>query len=220
MREWNALRNYPEGPERLVGDRTIGDRILASYRGKDFFDGPRSCGYGGLKEDGRWEKVACDMVEDYEPKRVIQLGCEKGFLLHYLQMMSIEVVGVESSSYARRHSTVPIIPTFPQDAYQNPFDLALALGVVYTLNLPQAMELIRAIERMAHKAFITLAAYETKEDYWLFKQWSLLGTTILKKDEWREVLNHCGYTGDYWFVSADTLKLREPVDYHSLTQGV
>ena len=210
MREWNALRSYPQPESRVVGERTIRDRILASYRGRDFFDGPRSSGYGGLKDDGRWEKVAYDLREDYaleKGSRVIQLGSEKGFLLSMLKMMEIEVVGVEASSYARRHSKVPVLPNYPPES--PPFDLCLALGVVYTLNLGDAMNLIRSIERVAHKSFITLGAYDTEEDLRLFRKWTLLGTTILKQDEWREVLNHCGFTGDYWFVTAESLKLRE-----------
>lgn len=203
MREWNLLRSYPQPEERIVGKRTIRDRIIASYRGMDFFDGPRSCGYGGLVYDGRWADVAADVCNDYKPRRVVELNCEKGFLLRELKKLGIEVLGVEQSSYARSHNITPVIPNLPEGE----FDLCIARGLVYTLPLDQAMNLIRKIERLAHKAFITLAAYETKDDYWLLRNWSLLGCTILKKDEWREVLNHCGYTGDYWFVTAQSLRL-------------
>ena len=58
------------------------------------------------------------------------------------------------------------------------------------------------------KSFINLASYEDKSDFWLFKQWSLLGTTILKKEEWKEVLKHCNYSGDYYFTNAKSLNLK------------
>ena len=51
------------------------------------------------------------------------------------------------------------------------------------------------------------ASYKTKRDYWLFKQWSLLGTTILLEKEWIEILKHCKYKGDYYFTNAENLNL-------------
>ena len=208
MREFNLLTKYQQPEERVIPERTIEDRILASYRGMDFFDGARSCGYGGMIFDRRWEPVAKDIVRRYEPRRVIQFQCEKAFLLEELFRLGVEVVGVDSSSYARRHAYdhLKIVPALPPVG--DPFDLALGLGVVYTLPLDQAMNCIRTLEKVAHKAFITLASYETDEDLSLFRRWTLLGTTILKKEEWIEVLKHCGYTGDYWFVNAKTLRLR------------
>ena len=56
-------------------------------------------------------------------------------------------------------------------------------------------------------SFITLASYSTDEDYWLFKDWTVIGTTILRKEEWLEVLKYSGYTGDYFFTNAKTLNL-------------
>ncbi len=209
MRQWNALRSYPQPEERVVGERTIEDRILASYRGRDFFDGPRSCGYGGMHYDGRWREVAGDIISDYNPQYIIELQCEKAFLLYELKKLGMNVCGVESSSYARRTAKIEIVSAPPPGIT---YDLCIAKGVVYTLPLDQAMNMIRGIEKLAHKAFITLAAYETEKDLNLFRRWTLLGTTILKKDEWREVLKHCGYTGDYWFVTAESLRLRENTD--------
>lgn len=219
MREFNALRSYPQPSARRVGSRTIHHRIIASYRGREFFDGERDYGYGGLKYDKRWQVVAEDLRNDYAlvaGSRVLQFGCEKGFLLAELQKNGIEIVGVESSSYARHHALpemkphiLPSLPLRHDKEYTLPFDLVIAIGTVYSLNLGDAMEMLRRIEAIGFNAFITLASYDTEEDLRLFKKWSLLGTTILRKDEWREVMNHAGYTGDYWFVSAETLKLRE-----------
>ena len=94
--------------------------------------------------------------------------------------------------------------------YKNKFfDLTLAIGVVYSLNLTDAIECIKEINRVSKKSFINLASYKNKNDYWLFKKWSLLGTTILKEKEWEEVLNHCKYSGDYYFTNATNLNLIE-----------
>ena len=213
MREFNLLCKYPQPQERIIPNRTIEDRILAAYRGVDFFDGARSSGYGGMRYEKRnWQITAEFIKEIYHPRRVIQFGCEKGFLLGELAELGIEVVGVDSSSYARSHAPafVKILPGLPTDQLANPFDLALALGLVYTSNLGDAMSCIRMVEKVAHKAFITLMAADSLEEERLLRKWTLLGTTILNKADWVEVLKHSGYTGDYWFITADYLRLREP----------
>jgi len=57
LRRLNALEGYPEAKTpRVVGPvlRTIRQPFLATYRGKEFYDGDRNCGYGGYSYDGRW----------------------------------------------------------------------------------------------------------------------------------------------------------------------
>ena len=69
MREFDALSNYPEPAQpRVVHPkiRTIHNRIVASYRGKEFYDGDRNDGYGGFKYDGRWAPIAKNMMEQYK----------------------------------------------------------------------------------------------------------------------------------------------------------
>src|SRR6185295_18022159 len=92
MREVNLLDEMPQPESRVVGSRTIEHRIIASYRGREFFDGDRNCGYGGYVDDGRWGPVAERMIEYYKLKegdRVVQINCEKGFLLAEFQARRI-----------------------------------------------------------------------------------------------------------------------------------
>ena len=67
MREFNALKDYPQPKERYVGAniRTIKNRIIASYLDKEYYDGDRKNGYGGFKYDGRWKKIADFMCREY-----------------------------------------------------------------------------------------------------------------------------------------------------------
>jgi protein-L-isoaspartate(D-aspartate) O-methyltransferase len=170
-----------------------------------------------MKYDGRWAKVAQAMISEYGLTKhsiVLQINCEKGYLLADLsvQVPGMKIVGIEPSSYARNHAPdahtrSSILPSWKFDV--EAFDLVIALGVVYTFNLPDAIQCLRKIDRLGHRSFITLAAYETEEDLRLFRAWTLLGTTILKKDEWIEVMKHAGYSSDYSFVTAETLRLRE-----------
>jgi hypothetical protein len=218
LREFNLLTHQPI--KREVGHRTIKHRILASERGRDFYDGDRNCGYGGFKYDGRWKPIAERICQEYglgETSSVLQIGCEKGFLLHDLLSLYplMRIRGTEVSQYARNHGMqdirlgIRLAPYTDIPFHFKDFDLVIAFGVVYTLNLTDAIKCLREIERVGKRAFITLATYATDEDYKLMRSWSLLGTLLLKRDEWIEVMTHSGYTGDYQFVDAKSLNLCE-----------
>lgn len=226
MREFDALRGYPEPKEpRIVHPtiRTIQNRINASYRGREFYDGNRNNGYGGLKYDGRWAPIAKYMLEEYslnDQSSILQIGSDKGFLLHeFLQLCpTIKVRGIEISEYAI-DSTMSSVRPFVQKASFTElpfacgeFDFVIAIGPVYTLNLGDAITCLKEIRRVGKgKSFITLGAYETEEDLRLFRYWTLLGCTVLSKKDWVEVLNHAGYTGDYKFNTAQSLNLIERI---------
>ena len=90
----------------------------------------------------------------------------------------------------------------------NEFDFIIAIGVVYPLNLIDAITCLKEIQRVAKgNSFINLASYTNQENYWLFKNWTLIGTLILLETEWIEVMRHANYTGDYNFVNAESLNL-------------
>ena len=105
--EFNLLEGYPEPKSvRKVSKnlRTIKQRIVASRRDFDFFDGERNYGYGGFSYDGRWKPIAERIVNNYFEKsggNFLQLNCEKGFLLHDIKELNknINVYGIETSKY-------------------------------------------------------------------------------------------------------------------------
>ncbi|MBI4063321.1 MAG: class I SAM-dependent methyltransferase [Elusimicrobia bacterium] len=222
MRNFDALKDYPQPKAlRIVGPnlRTICHRIIATYRGEEFYDGDRNCGYGGFRYDGRWLPIAKNMGREYNlgnQSAVLQIGCEKGFLLHdFLELWPrMKVRGTDLSSYAIEHAMPPVKPHIQQAPYidlpfkNGEFDFVVAIGVVYSLNLTDAIRSLKEIQRVGKgKSFITLASYQTEEDLRLFRYWTLLGTTVLTENEWVEVLNHAGYTGDYKFTNAESLNL-------------
>lgn len=208
MREFDLI---PAFKTTRIANRTIHNKIVASYRNKEFFDGLRANGYGGMKYDGRWKPIAERICKEYQLNGlswVLQIQCEKAYLLHELKKLHPEmrVRGTETSLYCRQYAILRkcIVP-FDFPARQ--FHFIIAMGI-YTLNLPDLIQRLKQIQRIGiGKSFVTLASYERPEDMDLFKRWSLLGTTILKKSEWIQVLEHCGYTGDYSFVNAKTLNL-------------
>ena len=224
MIEFNALRCYPQPKEpRYVGPniRTIKNRIAASYRDERYYDGDRNDGYGGFKYDGRWKKIVESMCEDYElteRSALLQVGCEKGFLLHDFKerFPSMKIRGTDISDYAISHAMPSIKPYIEKSDFtklpfeDREFDFVIAIGVVYTLTLRDAISCLREIQRVGKgKSFITLGAYRDERGKRLFNYWTLLGATILHVDEWVEVLKEAGYTGDYSFTTADYLNLAE-----------
>ena len=226
MREFDALKDYPEPKElRLVHPkiRTIHNRIIASYRGKEFYDGDRNNGYGGLEYDGRWAPIAKNMLKEYSlgsQPAILQIGSDKGFLLHdFLQLCpTAKVRGTEISDYAIDNTMPSVKPFVRKTSFielpfaDGEFDFVVAIGPVYSLNLPDAIKCLKEIQRVGKgKSFITLGAYETEEDLRLFRYWTLLGCTVLSKQDWVEVLRHAGYTGDYKFNTAQSLNLIEKV---------
>ena len=191
MREFNPLVGYPEPKQpRVVGPdvRTVENRIIAAYRGEEYYDGDRNNGYGGFKYDGRWAPIARNMYDEYglEPtSAVLQVGCEKGFLLHDFidQYPRMKVCGTDISEYAVANS-------------------------MERVNLADAIQALKEIERVSKgSSFVTLAAYRTEDEKKLFEWWTVLGATLLHEDEWVKVMEHAGYTGDYKFTTSRSLKL-------------
>ena len=95
--------------------------------------------------------------------------------------------------------------------HDHEFDIVIAIGVVYTMTLRDCISCLKEIQRVGNgKSFITMGSYYDEESKRLFKDyWSLLGSTVLHVDEWIYVLKEAGYTGDYTFVTSDTLNLVE-----------
>ena len=57
------------------------------------------------------------------------------------------------------------------------------------------------------KSFITLATYKTEEEFFLFRDWTLLGVLMFKREEWIEILRHVNYRGFYYFTDSNSLNL-------------
>ena len=222
MPEVNILNDYPQPTApRFVGRdmRTISHRIAAIKRDRNFFDGDRNLGYGGFKYDGRWVPIAERIIKHYKlesSSRLLHLNCEKGFLINDLKNIrpSLQVAGTETSDYAIAHAmkeikdTITKISSIKLPFPNNSFNLVIGLSYVYIHSLKGAIQALKEITRVSTgDAFITLATYETEEDYFLFKDWTLLGILLLKKEEWITVMEHAGYVGDYSFIGARSLNL-------------
>ena len=223
MKKVNLLESHPNPKnKRYVSEnlRTIKHRIVASYRGKEFYDGKRIYGMGGFEYDGRWKLIANKICKKYKlgnKSSFLELSCKKGFLLHDLKNIApkMKILGLETSEYAINKSIKDVrskikkINSYTKLNYKkNSFDFVMALGVVYEYDLSSAILVLKEIQRVSKgNSFVTLGSYKNEKEYKQLKQWTLLGTILLKETEWKQVLKHVKYTGDYYFVNAKELNL-------------
>jgi 2-polyprenyl-3-methyl-5-hydroxy-6-metoxy-1,4-benzoquinol methylase len=218
MREFDPIPESPATPRKA--DKTIANKILASYRDREFYDGSRENGYGGYKDDGRWGPVADHLIKVYgltEESSVLQINCHKGFLVKEFNKRGIYVRGTEVSRYAiscipsECNGLIRYAPFTDQPFSDEEFDLVLAMSPVYAGNVGDAITVLKEVERLKKRggsSFVTLGTYENQTDYWLLRKWYTLGSLLLTKDEWRELMTHAGYSGDYRFDTACYLKLQ------------
>lgn len=216
MTEINLLKNYPKTKRDLKKrseNRTEEDRLIARKFDKDFFDGDRKHGYGGFFYNPiYWRKVVEDICIHYKLRgneSILDVGCGKGFMLNDFINFSknFSVKGIDISTYAINHA-MPEIKKFLSvgnakklNFDNNSFDLVISINTIHNLEGEELNSAIKEIERVskAHK-FIIVDAYKNDKEKKDLNDWNLTAKTILHTDEWVNLFNKCGYTGDYyWF---------------------
>ena len=214
---------YPHSKTKRIIDkgsvRNINNRITAWKLDQDYYDGARENGYGGFTYDGRWKKIIPRIIKRYgltSSSAVLDVGCKKGFFLHDINLLlpGIKLRGVENHPYPLTKG-MPSVKEFMLEApYEKlpfadgEFDFVMAFAAIYMLNLRGVMDALKEIQRVGKgKSYVTLGAYRTEEERYLFLDWTLIGATVLHVDEWKEVFKETGYTGDYYFTTASSLGL-------------
>ena len=84
-------------------------------------------------------------------------------------------------------------------------DFVIAFNSLYMQNLGDVIKSLKEIERVSKKSFIVLASGENDEERNKFYKWTLIGTSILLKREWKTLFKKIGFKGDYYFSSAKSL---------------
>jgi len=214
-KEIDLLRNYPRtkrDPSARGATKTPEDQALAREFGRDFFDGDRRVGYGGFKYDRRfWMSVVPDFMAQYPGvESILDVGCAKGFMIHDFKATHpwLDVRGVDISEYAIANCIDGVkrwVSVGSADQLQYPtdeFDLVISINTIHNLPLDRCEIALREIERVKRKyAYVTVDAYRNDEEKQRMMDWNLTAQTILHVDEWRELFDRVGYTGDYgWFI--------------------
>ncbi len=219
--EINMLRNYPKS-KRPIKERaqtvTEEDRRIARQFGREYFDGPRTQGYGGYSYNPRfWTPVVPDFVEHYNlgPRSsMLDVGCGKGFMLHDFKaaLPDLTVAGIDISAYAIGQAMDDVKPFLRvADARKLPFkdgafDLVIAVNTIHNLNREDCIMALREIERVKRKhAFITVDAWRNEQEHEAMMMWNLTAQTYMHVDDWKRLFAEAGYTGDYyWFIAEST----------------
>jgi len=209
-------------PKRLIltNKRKIINKIIAWERGKEYYDGKRINGFGGLKYDGRWKKILIKFIKRYNLKKgskVLDIGCKKGFILKDLKDLvpGIKVYGIEDHDYPLKKCLPEIKKNLIKSNYyslpfkNNYFDAVFAFHCIYRANFGDTLTTIKEIMRTSKgNSYITLGAYFDDEGKNLFDKWGILSTTHLNVKDWKKVLKYINYKGDYSFTTPESLGLK------------
>lgn len=215
--EIDLLAAYPRtrrDVESRAAGKTTEDRRIARRFDREFFDGDRRTGYGGLHYDPRfWEPVIPAFRERWHlsgASSVLDAGCAKGFMLYDLSHMipGITVAGIDISEYAIEHAKEEVRPFLQvADVRDMPFedksfDVVISITTVHNLERAGVKQALREIERIQRRgSFVTVDAYRNYEERRRMEAWNLTARTVLHVEEWKALFDEAGYTGDYyWFM--------------------
>jgi SAM-dependent methyltransferase len=197
---------------RMVDDKMHCMEVAKQY-GKDYWDGDRRYGYGGYKYiPGRWIPVAEQLIKAYNltsNSKVLDMGCGKGYLMHEIKLLipDINIIGIDSSSYALEHAKDEIKPFLFKHKVEknliykdNEFDLVISLGTFHNLRLPDLRVALIEMERVGKCGYLMLESYRNENELFNLQCWALTAESFFDKDEWIWLYKHFGYTGDYEFI--------------------
>jgi SAM-dependent methyltransferase len=185
---------------------------LARQWGRDYWDGDRRTGYGGMRYDGRWRVVADTIARHYQLKsgdRVLDVGCGKGFLLYDLTQAvpGVEVCGLDISDYAIEHAKEEVRP-FLRVGHANAlpypdasFDLVLSINTLHNLHCFDLEKALQEIQRVGKRhRYVCVESYRNEEEKVNLLYWQLTCECFYTPEEWTWWFERCGYTGDWSFI--------------------
>ncbi len=215
--EIDLLIKYPKAKRDIKKrgtKKTEEDRRIAREFGKEFFDGNRKNGYGGFNYNPRFWQPVIPTFQKYleltSESSVLDVGCAKGFMIHDMNKLipGITVKGIDISNYAIENviesmkDNVMVADARDLPFRDNSFDVVISITTVHNLDRDDCIRSLREIERVSRrKSFVTVDAYRNEDERTAMLAWNLTAKTILKDEEWIELFNEAGYTGDYyWFM--------------------
>ncbi len=184
---------------------------LAKQFARDYWDGDRKVGYGGMRYDGRWRVVADAMAKHYGLKagdKILDVGCGKGILLYdFTQAVpGIEVCGLDISSYAIENAKEEVKPFLQVGhAKQLPFadqsfDLVISINTLHNLHCYDLDSALRELERVGKKKYLVVESYRNEEEKANLLYWQLTCEAFCTPEEWAWWFKQTRYTGDYSYI--------------------
>jgi len=141
---------------------------------------------------------------------ILDVGCGKGFMMKDFKdvLPSSKVFGVDISEYCYKHALPEVKSNFKIASCENlpfadkSFDLVVSIATVHNLDLRGVKQSLKEIMRVSRgSAFIKVNGYRTEEEKLKLHDWNLVAKTILHVDDWLDLFDEVGYSGDYSFFS-------------------
>lgn len=197
----------------------VNQRLVAWELDQRYYDGSRENGYGGFVNDGRWNVLASKLIDRFsipETGTIVDLGCKKGFILKAFKdlMPKAKLIGIENHPYPvesaeesiKEHLRVSNLYEIP--CADNSVDFLIAFSSIYMQTLGEVVKTLREIMRVSNgRSYITVGAYRNLAEREAFLNWTLIGTTVLSTDDWKEVFSYAGYTGSVFYTTPAALGL-------------
>jgi SAM-dependent methyltransferase len=208
----STKRNYVQ---RVVEHDKAECAEVAIQFGKDYWDGDRKYGYGGMCYDGRWRPVAGAIAKHYglkESDKILDLGCGKGFLLYeFTQLVpGVDVAGVDISRYAIENCKEEVRPYLQVGnatdlPYANhSFDFVVSITTLHNLFNYDLRKALQEIQRVGKKhKYIVVESYRNERQKANLLYWQLTCRSFYMPKEWEWFFQESGYTGDYGFITFD-----------------
>tara|TARA_B100000963_G_C22636729_1_gene678004 strand:+ start:5738 stop:6409 length:672 start_codon:yes stop_codon:yes gene_type:complete len=204
-RDYLARVNDKEYPKYRAAE-------LAKKYDFDYWDGDRRINYGGYKYiEGRWEKVAQEMIKHYnlkEDAKILDIGCGKGFLLFDFKkcLPQAEIYGIDKSSYAIENSKQEIKNRLViGDATKlpwpdNSFDFVYSIMSLHCLEAYDLIEALKEMQRVGkdHK-YLCVESYRNEKEKANLLYWQVTCEAFNNPKEWKWWFDLSGYDGDYSF---------------------
>ena len=213
----NYVTSLHEATNREYVNRMVDDKVNCMLKAKeyeaDYWDGDRRINYGGYRYiEGRWEKVAREMIDHYslpENPKILDVGCGKGFLLFdFLKVMpESEIFGIDISEYAIQNSKEEIRENLQVGNAtnlpwpDNYFDLVFSINTFHNLHNYELEPALREFERVGkNNKYICVESYRTEEEKVNLLYWQVTCEAFCTPEEWEWWFKQTGYTGDYSFI--------------------
>ena len=211
----NLVTPLHESTKRDYVARLMDDKIACMRKAReferDYWDGERRFGYGGYKYDGRWKKVANELIAEYcltNSSSVLDIGCGKGHLLYEMQkeLPGLKLFGMDRSLYALNNMPPGLKATTQYGKCQfgipfdRRFDLIVSLGTLHNLTLSELWRTLPEIQAKADHAYIMVESFRDEAEWFNLCAWCLTAESLMRPDDWTFLYDKCGYKGDYEFI--------------------
>ena len=204
-RDYLGRVNDPEFPKAKAAG-------VAKQWDKDYWDGDRRTGYGGMKYDGRWRKVADAMAKHYQLKagqKVLDVGCGKGFLIYDLMesVPGLEVTGLDVSGYAKKNAK-PEVQNRIHEGHakklpfqDREFDLVISINTLHNLECFDLDPALREIERVGGKnKYLCVESWRNEKEKANLLYWQFTCESFYTPQGWEWWFQKTGYSGDHSFI--------------------